>query len=253
MGLPVSPAGDLGSALPAAALGASVSPGDIGLLLSDLGVLSTAWILEAPWIFVAAFLLGSIPFALLLGFSRGIDLRKVGSGNVGATNLGRSAGIAWGVVAFLLDAAKGALPVAFVVTAGFSTGWGSGAEGTGDERTAVLAGGAAVLGHCFSPFLRFRGGKGVATMAGVLLGLAPLVFVALFSFWGVLVAWKRNIGLASVVTSVAAIGFGVFAAFGAEGEPRPWLAGLLTILPAVVIVRHRSNIRALLAARGGSR
>jgi len=197
-----------------------------------------------PLVLLGSFLLGAVPFALLLGLSRGVDLRRVGSGNVGATNLGRSAGLGWGFVAFLLDAAKGALPTLFVATAGFAS-----AADPAQEGAAVLAGGATVLGHCFSPFLRFRGGKGVATMAGVLLALAPGICLPLLLVWGGLVAWRRNIGLASVGAAAAALLTGIGLAAGSAGTPRPWLATLLIALPVVVIARHRSNLRRIIAER----
>ena len=102
----------------------------------------------------ATFLLGAIPFAYLLGRRLGHDIRNTGSGNVGATNLARSAGLRWGVVAFLFDACKGYVPVYVSGLLGLDRPW-----------LPVAVGAIAILGHCFSPFLRFRGGKGVATAA----------------------------------------------------------------------------------------
>lgn len=197
---------------------------------------------------LVAFLLGSIPFAYLLGRTRGLDLRTLGSGNVGATNLGRNAGIGWGVLAFFLDAAKGGVPVVVYGVLEAGDGWVDPGQGL-----AVAAGIAAVLGHCFSPFLRFRGGKGVATMAGVLCALAPVIFLSLFGVWAALVALRRNVGFASVLTAVAALGVGVWVATQLgrpETEARLGLAVLLLILPWVVIVRHRSNIQSWFSSRG---
>ena len=190
---------------------------------------------------IGSFLLGSIPFAYLLGRMRGIDLRQLGSGNVGATNLGRNAGFAWGVFAFLLDAAKGAVPV----LAALSLEQG----GPDAESWAVLAGSASVLGHCFSPFLRFRGGKGVATMAGVVGTLAPPLFGGLFALWAGIALWRKNIGLASMAAASTSAIVGIVWLVRPPEPPRPALAILFLVLSSLVIIRHRSNLRALLAAR----
>ena len=189
---------------------------------------------------LGSFLLGSIPFAYLLGRMRGLDLRKLGSGNVGATNLGRNAGFAWGVLAFLLDAAKGAIPVLAALRI----------SETGDGETwAVFAGSAAVLGHCFSPFLRFRGGKGVATMAGVIGTLAPPLFGGLFALWAGVALWRKNIGLASVVAAFTSAIVGTAWLIEPPQPPRPALAILFLVLSSLVILRHRSNLRTLFEAR----
>jgi glycerol-3-phosphate acyltransferase PlsY len=185
---------------------------------------------------IAGFVLGSIPFAYLLGRLRGLDLRRVGSGNVGATNLGRNAGFRLGLLAFLLDAAKGCAAVLGVRLAG------------GDQGAAALAGGAAVVGHCFSPFLRFRGGKGVATMAGVLAFLDPWTCLLLVAVWGAGIAALRNVGISSSLTAVVAIGLGVWSLSRVSGGARPGLDVVLIGLALLVLVKHRSNIRRYFAA-----
>ncbi len=206
-----------------------------GSVLSDPTVLF--------WGIFGGFLLGSVPFSFLLGRVRGIDLREVGSGNVGATNLGRNAGFLWGVGAFLLDAAKGAVPPLIIREFG------------GVEGVAILAGGAAVLGHCYSPWLKFAGGKGVATMAGlVVVAAAPLAGILLV-VWGVVVSLSRNIGLASVCAAAVAFGLGNWLLFSTETFPAaiatssPWLGGLLITLSLLVVHRHRSNLQELLERR----
>lgn len=192
------------------------------------------------WLGVAAgFLCGSIPFAYLLGRLRGVDLRQVGSGNVGATNLARSSGLPLGILGFILDAAKGAAPVIGSRLAG------------GDAGAQVLAGGAAVLGHCFSPFLRFRGGKGVATMAGALAFLSPWICSALVLVWGISVGALRNVGIASSITSLAALALGGWILLARRTEASPALAFLLVGLSVLVIVRHRGNLRRYFASRAG--
>lgn len=197
-----------------------------------------------PWIWatclLGAFLLGSVPFAHLLGRAHGIDLRQLGSGNVGATNLGRNVGVRWGLLAFFLDAAKGATPVAVALGLGLGDG------------PAVGCGAAAVVGHCYSPFLRFRGGKGVATMAGVLAALHPPIFGGLLAIWSICLAILRNIGISSSITALVALAVGVWLLADAPDPPRPWFAGLLLVLPIVVIVRHRSNIRRFLTRTEGA-
>jgi glycerol-3-phosphate acyltransferase PlsY len=191
------------------------------------------WGPAAEYILAAAggFLLGSVPFAYLIGRARGLDLRTLGSGNVGATNLGRNAGLTFGLIAFALDAAKGSVPV---LTARFAGG---------EEATAVIAGGAAVLGHCYSPFLGFRGGKGVATMAGAIAVLAPGICAALLLTWGVTVAIVRIIGISSSVTAAVGLVIGVWLLASPPDHARPAFAVLLIALSLLVIVRHRSNLR----------
>ncbi|MGE3165986.1 MAG: glycerol-3-phosphate acyltransferase [Planctomycetota bacterium] len=182
-----------------------------------------------------AFALGAVPFALLLGRALGVDIRQVGSGNVGATNLARARGVGWGVVAFVLDAAKGALPV-----------WGGKRLEVFSEHLAwlpVIAGACAIAGHCFSPYLRFRGGKGVATAAGVLLALDAALLGILLLLWGGLLWGARNVGLAS---SVAALGAGVAGVLElTKSRPQPVFAGFLLLLSVLVLARHHRNLQSL--------
>ncbi len=166
-----------------------------------------------------------------------MDIRAIGSGNVGATNLARGAGLSWGVLAFLLDALKGWGPVM------------AGASWLGSPTWVQVGGGSlAILGHCFSPFLRFRGGKGVATAAGVLAALDLRVFVVLILLWVVLVGALRNAGIASSLTALAAmiVGAGLLLAPAtlapAGGEGSEALAVFLLVLSALVILRHRRNL-----------
>ncbi len=116
---------------------------------------------------IGAYLLGSVPFGMLIAAAHGIDLRKVGSGNIGATNLSRALGRRWAYVCFVLDLAKGLLPT---LAAGI---WLDGIAGTNGLLAQLAVGCAAVTGHVFPVYLRFKGGKGVATSFGVALGLWP--------------------------------------------------------------------------------
>ena len=174
-------------------------------------------------VLVVAYLLGSIPSGHIAGRTRGVDLRSVGSGNVGAANVFRTLGRTAGIVVLVADIGKG---VAAVVVARALT----------DDPWPLFAGVVAVGGHIFPVWLRFRGGKGVATAAGVLLGLVPLVGTILLPAWFVVVAVTR-------ITSVGSI------ACAAAATPVAWALGydwplvLLTGLMALaILVKHRSNL-----------
>ncbi len=177
-----------------------------------------------------SFVAGSIPFAFLLGLLRGVDIRKVGSGNVGATNLARSKGKFWGYFAFFLDAGKGWLPV-----------W-MGDELLGYESWVTVASAlAAISGHCFSPFLKFRGGKGVATSIGALLALSPWIALALLGVWAIALLFFKKIGLASATTALlAAIYGGIMLPITAD--QRAYFT-FLVLLSALVLVRHKKNLK----------
>ena len=204
-------------------------------------------LVETGILTVGAFLFGGVPFALLIGLARGVDIRKRGSGNVGATNLARVAGTPWGVLAFFFDAAKGYLPVIL------------GDLWLGADRpdwALIGAGVAAVVGHCYSPYLRFRGGKGVATGAGMVLALHPGAFAILILVWATIAVTIRDIGVASSVAAVAGllVGGDLLRSNSLMGAPRPTLGGLLIGIAILILFRHRDNIRQFWGARmGGSR
>src|SRR5262249_45999901 len=142
---------------------------------------------------VAAYLAGAVPFGYLVPrLVRGIDVRKAGSGNVGATNVGRVMGARWGVLVFVLDFAKGAVPVAVarLLPPRF--------EGAPEDVLAVVAGVCAFLGHLFPVYLGFKGGKGVATAAGVVAVLVPLLTLAVFAAWAVVLLSTRFMSVASM-------------------------------------------------------
>jgi len=182
-----------------------------------------------------AFLLGGIPFSQLIALRRGVDLRAVGSGNVGATNLTRALGYGLGAAGLLLDAAKGAAAVLVPRAA------------LGPQATPVIQGLLAilaVLGHSFSPFLRFKGGKGVATGAGAFAALAPQATLAAAGVFGIVVALTRIVGLASVVAALALPMATLL--FGA-GRAVTTSAALVSIL---VIARHRANLARLVRGTG---
>lgn len=185
-----------------------------------------------PAIALGGYLLGSVSPGLILAKRRGVELRRGGSGNIGATNVGRLLGKRAGRQVLLLDAAKGALP-ALVARAvlGPDDGW------------AAATGAAAVLGHCFPIWHGFRGGKGAATAAGVLLALVPPAGLAAA---GTYVALKKLSGRASVGSlGGALVGAGCTLALLGPASPRSLMAGALL---GIVLVRHRDNLVRL--ARG---
>jgi len=186
---------------------------------------------ELPW-FLASYLLGAIPTSyLVVRLARGEDLRRRGSGNLGATNLYRVLGWRYAVPVALFDMAKGAVPVlVFAPRAGHG------------EFTPLLLGATAMVGHVFSVFVGFRGGKGVATGAGVVLGLAPWAFLAALAVWALLVRATGYVSLGSIVAALALPP----AVWLLQPERRSliWIFGLLAVL---VVVTHRANLRRLLA------
>lgn len=188
---------------------------------------------------VAAYLLGSLSFAVIVSRAMGLaDPRSYGSGNPGATNVLRSGSKAAAVVTLLLDAAKGWLPVALV-------GWWGGSRGLG-EGTQALVGLAAFLGHLWPVFFRFRGGKGVATAAGVLLGFAPWLGVATLATWVIIAAFFRYSSLAAVVAAVFAPAYYALGA-GVAWAYRPAVMAAIFAMSLLLLWRHRENIRRLLA------
>jgi glycerol-3-phosphate acyltransferase PlsY len=185
----------------------------------------------------AAYLFGSIPFGLLLTRAlAGVDVRQVGSGNIGATNVGRAAGPAAGIATLVLDAAKGALPV-------LAAGAFLDPAGPGGGAWPAAAGVAAFLGHLFPPWLRFRGGKGVATALGVTLALSPWVALAAIVAFAAVMAVTRIVSVSSLAGAATCAG-GMLAAHGGR-SPATWAAAFMA---AATFVRHRANIARL--ARG---
>ena len=166
--------------------------------------------IPALLVLLASYLLGAVPFGLVMArVVKGVDLRTVGSGNIGATNAMRILGKPLGLVAFLLDFAKGLLPTA--ILAGYA-----GSLGTETPLLAeALAGTAAVLGHCFPVYLGFKGGKGVATGCGAIVA-DPMVFVASGVVWLVTLGLSRYVSLASIAMGAA---FPVMAALLVPGAP----------------------------------
>ena len=188
---------------------------------------------------LAAYLIGSLSFAVIVSRAMGLsDPRTYGSGNPGATNVLRSGSKPAAIVTLLLDAAKGWLPVMLVKW--FGPAWGLG------EGTQALAGLAAFLGHLYPVFFGFKGGKGVATAAGVLLAFQPWLGLATLLSFAIIVYFFRYVSLASMIAALFApayylIGNGV--AWQASGAK----ALAMLAMALLLIWRHRENIRRLLA------
>ena len=202
-----------------------------------------AW-LNGFGLLAGAYLLGAIPSGLLIARLRGVDIRAVGSKNIGATNVFRCVGQGWGVLTFLCDALKGLVPawlfpllVSNVPLPGPS--WDNPAEAA--ALWGLLFGGAAILGHNFPVYLGFKGGKGVATSAGMLLGVAPMAMGIGLLVWLALFLTTRYVSIASIGAAVLvpAAGWWLYAGGG-------WIVpAALTVLGLLVVVRHRANLQRL--------
>ena len=182
-----------------------------------------------------SFLIGSVPFGFLLGRSKNLDLRKHGSGNIGATNVWRVMGWKWGLPAFLLDFFKGYLPVFVFVTLvphGRRMEW---------EVAVVLIALMSVLGHNFTPWLGGKGGKGVATSAGAIAAFMPATFFIILAVWGAAFWLTRIVSLASILASLV-LPVAAFVIY--PNEKIFFLFGLLA--GGMTVLRHRANIGRLL-------
>jgi glycerol-3-phosphate acyltransferase PlsY len=182
-----------------------------------------------------AYLIGSVPFGLLISKAKGKDIRTMGSCNIGATNVLRCLGKPLGITCFILDVLKGYLPAAlFPILGTGETGLQSSFSSIG-----ILFGAAAILGHNFPVFLKFKGGKGVATSAGVLIGVAPLAVVIGLLTWAIVFRLSGYVSLGSIVAALVVILTGWVAGYS------PVTAIALTLLGALTIYRHRANIQRL--------
>lgn len=178
---------------------------------------------------VAAYLVGSIPFAQLLSQRRGVDLRRVGSGNVGATNVLRTLGVRAAVLAMMLDAVKGTIAV--LVAQRLTTG----------VTAPVAAGLASMLGHVYPVWLRFRGGKGVATAAGAFAVLTPVALSAAAGVFLLAVVLTRFISVGSMAAALTLAGWAI-------ASDAPAVVGLGAAVAAILVIAgHRTNLARLVA------
>ena len=185
---------------------------------------------------VPSYLVGSVPAGYLMGKMRGIDIRQHGSGNIGATNVYRVMGRSWGLSAFAFDFLKGFLPLFLVRQFAIVN------DGSWPVSLLLVACGiAAILGHNYTPWLGFKGGKGIATSAGVLGALMPWVLAIALSLWIIAVLLTRYVSIASLL---AATVLPIAAAFFYRGQ---WIYfGLCCLAGGLAVWRHRSNIRRLI-------
>lgn len=183
-----------------------------------------AWVW--PVFVVLAYIIGTFPSAVLVARAKGVDITAVGSGNPGASNIARTFGTAWGVLVFVLDGAKGALPALIgLMVNNRALAW------------AMVA--AAVMGHMFPASRSFRGGKGVATMGGACFAMQPLVALGMLALWG---AVRKLSGTASLASISIIVGFPIACAI--RGVPAWELVTILAIA-ALVLARHAGNIQRL--------
>lgn len=173
---------------------------------------------------VASYFVGTLPSAIIVARSKGVDIVNVGSGNPGASNVARELGFKWGVVVFILDAAKGAVPVACAL---------------GNRPVAYLCGAASIVGHIFPVTRGFRGGKGIATGGGVLLALHPPVLAACLVIWLVIMKVTKKASVASII--IVPI---VIVSIVATGTPAWEILGFVG-LALLIEIRHISNIKRL--------
>lgn len=178
-------------------------------------------------LFVASYVLGAIPFGVMVARANGVDILNAGSGNPGATNVWRAVSPQAGTFVFILDMLKGCIPAAIGLT-------------LVDQRIGFLAGMVAVVGHALSPFLKFRGGKGIATAFGAGLGSIPLVALSAIAVFFVILFVSRYVSLSSIIAVPSAVGFGIF--FQVDSV----ILYTLIALSCFIVFRHRANIGRLL-------
>lgn len=197
-------------------------------------------------IFLGSYLLGSIPFGFLAGKLRGVDLRKEGSGNIGATNAVRVLGKSWGIWVFVADFLKGFFAVKIAMLCGMVAVPGH------ETLCAVIAAIACILGHNFPIWLGFKGGKGIATSGGIMLGFfPPLVFLIGIAIWILVFLTTRYVSLASIFATISLpITTGIYWIYGV-GRSYGRVDGLMVLasllLAALALWRHRGNIQRLCA------
>jgi len=190
-------------------------------------------LIEFAAVVIGSYLIGSIPFGLVLGKLKGVDIREYGSGNIGSTNVLRTIGPGAGAVVLICDVLKGAAAVfiaRYVI---------------GSHAGELAAGFAAVAGHDWSIFIRFRGGRGVATSAGGLFVMAPLAAVGGIAVFVLVIALTRYVSLGSMVGSISGVAI-VGALLGLDRVPAEYLI-YTGVVVALIVIQHRENISRLLS------
>ena len=190
-------------------------------------------------VILSGYILGSLPFSFWLGKLKGVDLQKVGSGNVGATNLARALGTSWGISAFILDMGKGFIAV---LVAGYIAGRGGGSI-ISPSLLKILGGVSSIIGHNWTFLLSFKGGKGVATSTGVFLGLAPLSLLLAAGVWLIVLLFSQYISLASIIASIS-LPLWMWSRVVEKVDLSILIFAVITSI--LIIYRHRSNIKRLI-------
>ena len=189
----------------------------------------------AAWI-AAAYLVGGIPFGFLIGKARGVDVRTVGSKYIGATNVFRTVGKKWGLVAFACDVLKGLVPTLLAKRYAADPSW-----------LPLAVGVACVVGHMLTPYMKFKGGKGVATAFGMLIGLVPALVGVAFALFALVFACSNYISLGSISAAAFLMVAVWFPILGTEGRANLPQCILVSAIAAFVIFKHRANIGRLLS------
>lgn len=184
--------------------------------------------MDLALLLTGSYLLGSIPFGVLIARAKGIDLMKVGSGNTGATNAMRVLGKGPGFLVFALDLLKGLIPplVGRWLFPDRQEFW-------------MFAGSMAIIGHSFSPFLKFKGGKGISSALGMTLGTSPFVALSAFVVFSISLRTSRYMSLASMIAIISTIPLGLLF------KDSPWVIGGYSVMIVFIVYRHRANIKRL--------
>lgn len=191
---------------------------------------------------IISYLVGSIPFGYVIAMTKGIDIRKEGSGNIGATNVGRVLGRKYGLIIFVLDLLKGFIIVFLASVLVSKTNYST----TADNLLVALCGLCVIFGHAFPIFLKFKGGKAVATSFGVFLWLSPIPIAIAFGFWVLTVVIFRYVSLGSIISAFVLIVTIIVFESGPFGEGI-FITALSIIVASLITVRHTSNIQRIKA------
>lgn len=192
---------------------------------------------------IISYLIGGIPFGYVIAVAKGVDIRTEGSGNIGATNVGRVLGKKYGLIIFVLDMLKGFIVVFFVPAVVSSA---VNIPTTTGNLLVVLCGFCAVLGHAFPVFLNFKGGKAVATSFGVFIWLVPISIGIAFGVWLITVIVTRYVSLGSMLGSLSLIGTIIFIVDSPFGN-NLYLTAMSVAVAILIVARHTPNIQRIIA------
>ncbi|GJQ60630.1 MAG: glycerol-3-phosphate 1-O-acyltransferase [Candidatus Scalindua sp. AMX11] len=188
-----------------------------------------------------SYLIGGIPFGYLIAIAKGIDIRQHGSGNIGASNVGRILGRKYGIIIFVLDLLKGFVSVFFIPICVSKIPFPT----TSGDLLVILCGLCSILGHVFPLYLRFRGGKAVATSFGVFIWLAPMAVAISLGIWIAIVLVFRYVSLGSIIGSLAIVGSVIVLDNDPFGRGM-YLTILSVVVAVLILMRHRANIQRII-------